>query len=38
MKRDWTDPTIEPITSLAEASYSIKSAGPDGIKGGSIKV
>ena len=36
MKREWNDPTIEPITSLAEAANSFFSL-KDGFKKGSKK-
>ena len=36
MKREWTDPTIEPITSLAEAANSVFTL-TDGSKKGSTK-
>ena len=36
MKREWNDPTIEPITSLAEAANSFYLS-TDGFKKGSLK-
>ena len=36
MKREWNDPTIEPITSLAEAANSVFTL-TDGSKKGSSK-